>query len=457
MTSPKPSPRLFGTDGIRGAFGEAPLDRATVTAVGYRLAQMLGAGGEGPSLILGGDTRDSTPEICAWLAAGLEAGGGEARFLGVVPTPAIALLVRRHGADAGIAVSASHNPWPDNGIKLVSRDGFKWSRADEAELEAGLEAAREHLASLAPSASARALTSDPSGATEYLDLLAATVPGERPLAGLRVLLDTAHGAASAYAAPLFERLGAAATVLFDSPDGRNINRGCGSTEPQALARAMTEGDYHLGIAFDGDADRALLVDETGEVRDGDAMLYLWASRLAATGRLEPPKIVATTMSNLGLERALARHGVGLERCDVGDREVVETLRREGLRLGGEQSGHLVDLELSSTGDGLLTAIQLAALVAANGEPLSRQLEGFRRYPQVLTNVRVREKQDLASLSGVVAARQRVEARLGDDGRLVLRYSGTEPLARVMIEGPEQTLVDELAEDLAGAIRSAIGA
>lgn len=454
MTRPKPAPRLFGTDGIRGAFGEPPLDRETVTAVGYRLARLLSVGGERPSLILGGDTRDSTPEICAWLAAGLEAGGASARFLGVVPTPAIAHLVRRTGAAAGIAVSASHNPWPDNGIKLIDGEGFKWSRDHEAELEAGLEAALEQLGEIPPPL---ALEPDPTAAAEYLDLIAASTEGGRPLDGLRVLLDTANGAASAFAGPLFKRLGALPTVLHDAPDGRNINRGCGSTEPEELAAAVLAGDYHLGIAFDGDADRALLVDERGEVRDGDAMLYLWASRLADHGRLQPARIVATTMSNLGLERALARHGVGIERCGVGDREVVETLRREGLRLGGEQSGHLVHLDLSSTGDGLLTAVHMAALIAADGKPLSRQLEAFRRYPQILVNVRVREKVDLASLPTVAAANRRVEEALGSDGRLVLRYSGTEPLARVMIEGPEQAMVDELAHHLADAIRAELGA
>ncbi|HEX2253905.1 MAG TPA: hypothetical protein VHQ65_11615 [Thermoanaerobaculia bacterium] len=281
--------------------------------------------------------------------------------------------------------------------------------------------------------------------------------GAPPLAGLRVALDAAHGAAAPFARALFERLGAAVVMLGDRPDGTNINQGCGSTHPERLAATVPREGCHLGIAFDGDADRALLVDETGTVRDGDAILYLWARRLHQAGELEPARIVATSMSNLGLEKALAALGIGVERCGVGDREVVETMRRLGLVLGGEQSGHVVHLGLSNTGDGLLTGLSLAALIAAEGRPLSELLDGFTRYPQVLLNTRVASKPDLDTLPAVREVRERVERELAGDGRLVLRYSGTEPMARVMIEGPDQERIERLAGELVAAIEREIGA
>ena len=442
------SPRLFGTDGIRGAFGEPPLVRSTVTALGFRLGEQLADDhGRAPTVVLGGDTRGSTPDLCRWLASGLVAAGAEVRYGGVLPTPAVAHLTRTSGADTGVAVSASHNPAPDNGIKLIDGDGFKWSRQAEARLEARLAQPLEHEP---PSVD---IDEDREMAAHYLDALAGCLPGDRPLKGLRLALDTSNGAASAFAGDLFARLGVDATVCHASPDGTNINDGCGSTVPEALAARVATGDFDLGFTFDGDADRAILIDEAGEIRDGDAMLYLWARHLAAAGALVPPTIVVTSMSNLGLERALARDGIGLVRCGVGDRQVVETLKTNGLQLGGEQSGHIVHLGLSSTGDGLLTALQLAHVVATSGLPASRLLEGFRRYPQILLNVRVRSKPDLDSVPSIHAAAQHVHQDLGADGRLVLRYSGTEPLARVMIEGPDQPQVDRLAHHLATVIRT----
>ncbi|HEX9671100.1 MAG TPA: phosphoglucosamine mutase, partial [Thermoanaerobaculia bacterium] len=287
--------------------------------------------------------------------------------------------------------------------------------------------------------------------------LADSVPGDRPLAGLAVVLDAGNGATSAYAAEAFARLGARTTLLHAAPDGRNVNAGCGSTAPAEMAAAVPAAGADFGAAFDGDGDRCILADETGAVRDGDAILYLWGTALAARGELEPRKVVATSMSNLGLERALARAGIELVRTGVGDRLVVEAMRREGIRLGGEQSGHVVETSLATTGDGLLTALQMARLVRESGRPLSQLLAGFRRYPQVLLNVRVGRKPDLATLPRVAAAVRAAEESLGADGRLVLRYSGTEPLARVMIEGPEQAAIDALAGEIAGAIRDELGA
>lgn len=447
------SGRLFGTDGIRARFGEPPLVEATVRRIGSELGTLLGERGRTPTVLLGGDTRASSPRLADWIAEGLAASGVRAVELGVLPTAAVARLVPARGAAAGVVLSASHNPAEDNGIKLIGADGFKWSLTDEDELEHRLAAAPE----TSPSASGPlAIERDPEAVADYIDRLVALLPPSRPLAGLRVALDCANGAASAIVSPLFDRLGATVESMFDRPDGSNINRDCGSTHPDALVDRVRPGGFDLGFAFDGDADRALLVDGRGELRDGDAMMYLWAVDLARRGELEPRELVATSMSNLGLERALAREGIGLVRCGVGDREVVDTLRARGARFGGEQSGHIVDLALSTTGDGLLTALSIAAIVAAAGRPVSDLLAGFRRYPQRLVNVRVRARPALASLPRVAAAAAEAERRLGADGRLVLRYSGTEPLARVMIEGPDDAVVDELGSHLAEAIRAEIG-
>lgn len=464
MSLPGSRPRWFGTDGIRAPFGEAPLDPSTVRAVGFHVGRKLledaganaGANdGSPPRVILGGDTRDSTPTLVRWLALGLTAAGVRAADVGVVPTPAVAFLVRDTGAAAGIAVSASHNLHPDNGIKLIGGDGFKWSLEAEADLEARLADGGPFAEGTGPE-DARGLVS------RYLRALSTSIPGATedtpPLAGLSLVLDPGHGAASVYVEPLFCDLGASVSLLHASPDGTNINRASGSTRPEALSRQVAHRGAHLGIAFDGDADRAILVDEGGQVRDGDAILYLWARSLLQEGRLEPPQVVATTMSNLGLARALEREGIDLVRCAVGDRWVVETLRERGLRLGGEQSGHIVDLELATTGDGLLTALQMAWRVSRAPErSLRALLHGFERFPQILINVPVASKPPLEDLNAVQRAARSVERKLGDQGRLVLRYSGTEALARVMIEGPEQTEIRLLAESLARAIQQEIGA
>jgi phosphoglucosamine mutase len=451
--------RLFGTDGIRAPFGEPPLDRSTVTAVARALAESLREEGGGePRVVLGGDTRASTPEICRWVAAGLTAGGARPHYVGMLPTPAIAYLVGELGADAGVTVSASHNPLPDNGVKVIDRHGHKLSEAAEAALEARLDEAAG--AGGEEATEQPELVADPKAAEVYLASLAervrAAVGAERPLAGLGVGLDAAHGAAAPFAERLFSGLGARVVAFGDRPNGENINVGCGSTHPEHLAAEVRRQGLDLGIAFDGDADRAILIDEQGAERDGDAILYLWAGHLLSTGALTPPKIVATSMSNLGLERALGEIGIEVVRCDVGDRVVVETMQREGIVLGGEQSGHVVELELSTTGDGLLTGLTIAALVAGAGQPLSELLAGFVRYPQVLLNVAVASKPELEGLPKVAAAARRVEDELGADGRLVLRYSGTEPLARVMIEGPDQETIERLAGELAAAIDEEIG-
>jgi phosphoglucosamine mutase len=455
--------RWFGTDGIRAPFGEEPLTRETIRRIGLALGRSLvSAERPEPLVLLGGDTRASSPALLGWLSEGLGAAGARTLDLGTLPTPAVAWAVPRYGAAAGVVASASHNPAADNGIKLIDEAGFKWSEAAESAFEARLAETESPKEPGAPGASDGRRADAPEAGERYLHWLVGEAGGRHALDGLRVVLDTANGAASRFAGELFVRLGATVELLFAAPDGGNINRDCGSTHPAAIAAriAAGRGTFDVGFAFDGDADRALLLDERGQVHDGDAMLFLWARSLHQRGELTVPQIVATSMSNLGLDQALAAIGVGVVRCDVGDRAVVATLHSHGLRLGGEQSGHLVDLHRSTTGDGLLTAVQLATIAARaarQGEPLSTALADFRRLPQVLLNVRVTRKPSLELLPGVATATRRVEEQLGSGGRLVLRYSGTEPLARIMIEGPDAETIRELAEELADALRGEIGA
>ena len=455
------SRRLFGTDGIRAPFGQEPLTAATVRRIGLALGRELASTKHRePLVLLGGDTRESTPALIEWMTDGLLAAGARTVDLGTVPTPTVAWSVPRYGAAAGVVVSASHNPARDNGLKLIDDAGFKWTPEAESKLEVRL-AGTENPELASERRGTERVTASEAG-ERYLRWLVGEAGGRQALTGLRVALDTANGAAAEIAGELFVRLGARVELLFASPDGQNINRDCGSTHPEALAVRLAAGEFDLGFAFDGDADRALLLDERGHLHDGDAMLFLWARDLQQRGELPVPKIVATSMSNLGLEEALAAIGVGVVRCDVGDRSVVATLRAQGLRLGGEQSGHLVDLHSSTTGDGLLTAARIAAIAAkaarvARGRmPLSALLADFRRFPQVLLNVQVVRKPSFEQLPGVTAMARRVEDRLGTHGRLVLRYSGTEPLARIMIEGPNEKSIGDLADKLADAIRKEIG-
>ncbi len=441
---------LFGTDGIRAPFGEAPLDQPTVVSIGARLAELLEADlGRSPTIVVGGDTRDSTPVLASWIAAGFVGRGGQVRFVGTIPTPGVAYLTPALGADAGVAISASHNPWPDNGIKLISAAGGKWPTPKERELEERLRnSATLHSA-------AHALRVDEPAAGAYRRHLENTLEDPRALASLRIVVDTANGAATDLAARVFERYGATVSAIGNTPDGRNINAEVGSTHPLALAAAVTAAQADLGIAFDGDADRAILVDEKGGIRDGDDILFIWAQHLAQQGLLRPPAIVATTMSNLGLTRALSRRGIEVVSCGVGDRAVSETMRRRAFLLGGEQSGHIVCSRFATTGDGILTALHLAEIVASSRQSLSELAADLRRFPQVLVNVRVPHKVPFEQLPAVVAMADRVERELGTEGRLVLRYSGTEPLARIMIEGPDLGVIESQAERIAAAIRESV--
>ena len=434
---------LFGTDGIRGEAGVRPLDAATVSRVGAALATSLGR--PGVSVVVGCDTRVSSEGIVAALSGGFAANGGTVRFAGVVPTPAVAWLTHHLSADAGVVVSASHNPWKDNGIKIFSEEGRKLPDEVELTIERHIDEAAQ--------ATPIAAVVEPGLASSYVEHLAGSLPHR--LDGLRVVVDAANGAAFEVAPKAFRGAGAEVLARNVSPDGRNINESCGALHPEGMARAVVEAGASLGIALDGDADRIIVADDAGALLDGDDVLYLWTLELEREGR-KPEAVVGTVMSNWGLERALTERGVHLIRAAVGDRYVVEEMERTGALLGGEPSGHLVRADLTTTGDGTLTGLHIAALVAASGRPLSAQPR-FVHTPQVLKNVRVREKPPFDAIPGFTARRKVAEQRLSGNGRLLLRYSGTEALARVMVEGADAGLVEAVAADLADALRRSLGA
>jgi len=437
--------RLFGTDGIRGTAGEPPLDPVTVSRVGAALVASLAAEGmPRPRLVVGGDTRESTSGIVAALAGGVAAAGGQVTSAGVVPTPAVACLVRALAAEAGVVVSASHNPWRDNGIKIFSAAGRKLPDTVEAAIERRIEES-------AP-ASPRAVTPDPVLPQLYLEHLLEALPGR--LEGLTVVVDAANGAAHEVAPAAFRAAGARVVSLGVAPDGRNINEGSGALHPDAMARATRETGADLGIALDGDADRIVVADGEGRLLDGDDVLHLWTLEMIREGR-RPDAVVGTVMSNFGFERALKDLGVALRRAPVGDRYVVEEMERSGALLGGEPSGHLIRADLSTTGDGTLTGLHLAAFVALSKTPLAAQPR-FRRAPQLLRNVRVLERVPIEDVPALAVAIRRAEERLAGRGRLLVRYSGTEPLLRVMVEGDDAGLVAALADEIAAAARAALG-
>jgi phosphoglucosamine mutase len=436
--------QLFGTDGIRGVAGEYPLDRATIYAIGRACGARLFRAGAGARVVLGQDTRQSSAWIAATIAAGLRDAGCGIASAGVLTTPGVAYLARSHGFAAGVVISASHNPWRDNGIKLFSRDGRKLPD----DVEAGIERRIEASAGAAP----RAASPDPSLPHLYVDHLAGSLPNR--LDGLTVLIDAANGAAFQVAPLAFRAAGARVLPIAVAPDGRNINEACGALHPEAMARAVVRERADFGLALDGDADRIVLADRTGHLLDGDDVLYLWTHELIREGR-KPAAVVGTVMSNYGLEQALSALGVGLLRAPVGDRYVVELMERNGALLGGEPSGHLIRSDLTTTGDGTLTGLHVAALVAASGRPLGA-LPRFEHTPQLLRNVRVKERVPLEEVSLLGDEMKRAESRLAGRGRLLVRYSGTEPLLRIMVEGEDAALVEHLADHLALRAREALG-
>jgi phosphoglucosamine mutase len=443
---------LFGTDGIRGVPGTPPLDDATLFATGRALAAYLHREHAGANVLIGMDTRESGPHIAALLAAGIQKAGGSAAFAGVITTPGVACLVRQNDFQAGVVISASHNPYHDNGVKLFSHAGMKFPDAVEEAIEADIF---KHRTESAPK-NLTHLVANESLDREYLDFLRSRVIPGAKLSGFRVVLDCANGAAYKLGPALFRSLGADVITMGVYPDGRNINDGCGSLHLEGLQQRVVSDRAQLGVAFDGDADRALFVCETGKIINGDGVLLAVARYLKSADKLKGNRVVATSMSNLGLERVLVREGISLARTSVGDRYVLEEMIRSGNVIGGEQSGHVIFLEDSPAGDGLLTALKIASLVSMHGK-IEDLVEGLKDYPQTIVNVKVKSKPPLETLPEVAQALAEAQSALGDNGRVVLRYSGTEQLARVMVEAEHDADVQRFSQSLANALRSSIGA
>lgn len=445
---------LFGTDGIRGEAGQFPLDPATVTAIGFSLASHLVSSGVQPKIITGRDTRESGASIEQALIDGASRAGAECLSAGVITTPGVAFVTRKEQATAGVVISASHNPYHDNGIKIFAPSGRKMDDAVERLIEADVfNKIRVPAASTDRSHS----SAQEQLREEYLTFLADEIGNGLDLKGLRIVVDCANGASSALAPTLFERLGAKVIAINATPDGRNINRDCGSLHIDSLQDKVVEEQADLGVAFDGDADRSLFVDGEGLFVDGDATLLALATHLQSQGKLKGDVVVATVMSNIGLEIALRSAGIRLARTDVGDKYVLEELLRLGASLGGEQSGHIILPELSLAGDGMITTLCLLRALSESRKTLAEMTAAFKRYPQILLNVRVREKVPFSELKPVQAEVKEVEELLSQTGRLLLRYSGTEPLARVMIEGENQGQIEDYARRIAQTIEREIGA
>jgi len=442
---------LFGTDGIRGEAGRFPLDAATVNTIGFSLARHLAETIKEPTIVIGRDTRESGEWLEQALIEGATQAGVQCLSAGVITTPGVAFLTRHLHAHAGVVISASHNPYQDNGIKIFSPSGQKIDDALERQIESDIN--QGLTLSVAP----KRVELNPALHNDYLNFLITEIGRDLSLQGLTMVVDCANGASTEFAPKLFAALGAHVIAINAEPDGRNINLNSGSLHIESLMAAVTKEKADLGVAFDGDADRSLFVDEKGGFVDGDATMWVLANYLRAHGRLKDDAVVATVMSNIGLEIALRAAGIRLVRTDVGDKYVLDELLRLGASLGGEQSGHIIMPELSLAGDGMITALCLLRALRETGKTLTQATAGFQQYPQVLVNVRVREKVPFAELPSVQAEVKDVEERLSHKGRLLLRYSGTERLARVMIEGESQFEIEGYAQRIADAIKQEIGA
>ena len=452
---------LFGTDGIRGEAGRFPLDASTVSAIGFSLASHLAGKGDTPKIVIGRDTRESGEAIELALIEGAVRAGAECLSAGVITTPGVAFLTRKLEASAGVVISASHNPYQDNGIKIFAPSGQKMDDSVERLIEADIYSSenRTEINSTSQEGGLAPALRDfeQNLRQQYLLFLANEIGKDLDLSGVKIVIDCANGASSAFAPVLFAQLGANVIAINATPDGRNINRDCGSLHIDSLREKVVQTHADLGVAFDGDADRSLFVDGNGNFVDGDATLWALASYLQAHGRLTDNVVVATVMSNIGLEIALRSAGIRLVRTDVGDKYVLEELLTLGASLGGEQSGHIILPELSLAGDGMITTLCLLRALRESRKTLAEMTAGFKRYPQILLNVRVREKVPFTDLASVQSEVNEVEELLSQKGRLLLRYSGTEPLARVMIEGENQNEIEEYARRIAGAIEREIGA
>jgi phosphoglucosamine mutase len=447
--------KLFGTDGIRGVAGQYPLDERTIFAIGAALGSYLQSISANPQAVIGEDTRESSHWIACTLAAGLESRGVPSESAGVITTPGVAYLARTGDFTAGAVISASHNPWRDNGIKIFGHDGFKLPDHIELEIE------RRIFSELEKSQSRAAPSRDSSApARELRGQYSAWLTRSISVAELRdfkIVVDCANGAATRVAAEIFKATPLRATFTHAAPDGRNINQNCGALHPDVVATEVQRAGADLGVCFDGDADRALFADRHGHVVNGDAVLLLAARDMKTRGRLAGDTVVATTMSNMGLEIALRRSGIRMLRAPVGDKYVLEEMLKTGAALGGEQSGHIIFRDGdATTGDGLLTALRVLEIVSRAERPLDELVSDLHVFPQTIRNVHVREKRPFAEVAEVERAIRRAEQELKDSGRVIVRYSGTEKLARVMIEAESEAKMREHAEAIAGAIQAALG-
>ena len=440
--------KLFGTDGVRGKAGQYPLDAPTIRRLGAALARALDHG-KGPVKFLSGrDTRESGAWIERELAFGMNSQHATLTGAGIIPTPAIAYITPRMAYTAGVVISASHNPFEDNGIKVFSGAGEKFT-----------ETLEEHVESIIADTSWQVPPGDAPDVeqvdyrSEYTSHLRAILSNAETLRGTRLMIDCANGATTTIAPRLFEELGFDIGCIGCEPDGRNINLHVGSTAPQPLAKAVVDGGYPLGIAYDGDGDRAIFVDGTGKVVDGDAVMLMCAKQMKREGRLKGNGVVATVMSNIGLEIALRDNGIDMVRCPVGDKYVMEEMIKRDLSLGGEQSGHVIFSEYLFTGDGLATSLNVLRTIGTTGRTLADLASDLTTYPQVLVNVRVGRKVDLKTVPEVARAMTDVESRLAGKGRLLIRYSGTEPLLRIMIEGQDQKQITRWADEIAEAVKT----
>jgi len=450
----KNTPHLFGTDGIRGVAGQYPLDREMVhrlgRALGLTLPQIVGR--QPLEVILGEDTRESSAWISRVFAAGLTSTGVKVDYAGVLTTPGVAFLTRHHGFAAGVMVSASHNPYQDNGIKIISNAGMKLSESVELKIERALKDVPAGV-SATPELP---LEPDAQLHDDYLQFLESLVPAGVDLSRCRLVVDTANGAAARVVPSLMKRLGIKAQILNALPSGRNINLHCGSLHPETMAQETQAAGADLGVAFDGDADRAIFATHAGRLADGDHILFALAPFLKRRGLLKGSAVVGTLMTNLGLELALAREGIGLKRTPVGDKYVLAEMLNSGINLGGEPSGHLIFLDLSPAGDGIITLLQVLRLLAETQRPLAELVRDLKQFPQIIRNVRVRQKPRLESIPEVAQAIAEFRRDCGERGRVVVRYSGTEPLARVMIEAEDEEVVERYAARIAQRIEAALG-
>jgi len=443
--------KLFGTDGIRAVAGQSPLDYSSVYALGKALISLLKEGDLKPRVIIGRDTRESGEWLEQALFQGINEGQGEAVSVGIIPTSAVSFLAKKYSFSAGIVISASHNAYQDNGIKIFSSQGIKISDAWESKLEKAIIEAPSNV-----KRENTRITPQSSLGQDYMDFLKSRFSHVNLKRKIKVVLDCSNGASSLFASQVFLGLGSEVIAMGNTPDGKNINANCGSLYPQNLARKVVESKADIGVAYDGDADRAIWVDEKGRILNGDHTLFVLSRFMKEKGRLKSDYVIATTMSNMGLEKALEKLDLKLLRTQVGDKYVLEEMMKLKANLGGEQSGHTIFLDDCPTGDGILTSLKMLEVMAAYNLPLSKLVEDLEEYPQILLNVPVRKKTDFDQFPEIINAKEEIEKRLGDSGRLNVRYSGTEPVARVMIEGQDRGEIEDYASQMASVISKYLG-